>query len=83
MKTGIIVYVAGESSWRENVQLDHVTNDPRLQADRIAVASDLEEIVDQWFTLTVKGVQMIKCLIAEAGERNELRLTGRELRLCG
>jgi hypothetical protein len=30
-----------------------------------------------------QGVQMIKCLIAEAGERNELRLTGRELRLCG
>jgi hypothetical protein len=39
--------------------------------------------MDAWWLLTVKGMKRIICMIAEVINRSELKLTGRELRLCG
>ena len=41
------------------------------------------DVMDAWWRLTAKGMKKIVCMLAEATNDSELRLTGRELRLCG
>jgi hypothetical protein len=57
-----------------------------LKADRIEIVSSKEghfSVMDAWWMLLAKGMGWIVCLIAEVVNGSELKLTGRELRLCG
>ena len=87
MKTGVIVYVLrkGEygfnesSSWEFSGNLD-------MEADKIEVVisgEDKFDVMDAWWKLTAKGMNRIFCVLAEITNDSRLRLTGRELRLCG
>ena len=85
MKTGIIVYVTGDDT-----SMDPVTHKRRIKdfmsADLVEIISmhhGHHDICDAWCDLTVKGMQRIICVIAEISGINSLRLTGRQLRLCG
>jgi len=87
MKTGVIVYVLGRgehgfnesSSWEFSGNLD-------MDADKIEVVisgEDKFDIMDAWWKLTTKGMKRVVCVLAEITNDSRLRLTGRELRLCG
>ena len=57
-----------------------------IKADRVEVVfsgEDHFDIMDAWWLLTVKGMQSVVCMIGEIVNRSNLKLTGRELRLCG
>ena len=81
MKSGTIVYVLSQSSDLDTSGLE--AEDGRLPlSGKLCLAVDIEEVVDRWFELRVQGMKNITCLLAEKGNQG-LRLTGRELRLCG
>lgn len=84
MKTGIIVYVTGESKSTEDLYLENLqAKKLDLEADKLSLATDMEEVIQNWLELTRKGMERIVCLIAEVEDQARLRLTGQELRLCG
>ena len=87
MKTGIIIYVAGIEPKEE---LHHNPKDlarkSGIRADRLEVitrSSGHFDIHDAWWQLITKGMQRILCLMAEVNDDGHLRLTGRQMRLCG
>ncbi len=85
MKKGIIVYITGED--------DLHASEPRkvkelldIEADRIEIVSNRPngfDIHHATWRLIVAGMQHIVCLTAVYGDSEDLKLTGRELRLCG
>jgi len=86
MKTGIIVYITGETSFTDDYDSSRLVQQLNLDADRVEFVSHDTghfDISDAWYNLTVKGMQRIVCKIAEYTGLGEIRLTGRELILCG
>ena len=81
MKSGTIVYVLSQGSNVDTSLLEAEVHRLPL-AGKLCLAIDIEDVVDRWFELTVQGMKNITCLQAEKGDQG-LRLTGRELRLCG
>jgi len=43
----------------------------------------MRDVLDVWWSLTAKGMKLIICKIAEMADGLGLKLTGRDLRLCG
>ncbi len=86
MKKGVIVYITGEEP-------ENLTNPPRKMLDKLNIPADRIEFVscrsghfdihDAAWELTVSGMQQIVCMTAEFTDKADLRLTGREMRLCG
>ena len=86
MKTGAIVYVLGGEDLNDDLDMDVAVKGLDIQADRVEVVSARSnhfDVMDAWWLLTAKGMKSIVCMLAEIVNRSELRLTGRELRLCG
>lgn len=87
MKTGAIVYiVGGEDSLDEDFDVIEAVKCLPIKADRIEVVAPKTghfDIMDAWWMLITKGMNLIVCLHAEIMNRSKIRLTGRELRLCG
>ncbi len=86
MKTGAIVYIAGGERMGDDFDLEEAIERLNLGADRVEVVSPKAgyfDVMDAWWMLTAKGMRMIVCMIAEVVDRSQLKLTGRELRLCG
>ena len=86
MKTGAIVYVVGGEDLYDDLDMDVAVKGLDIQADRVEVVSARSnhfDVMDAWWLLTAKGMKSIVCMLAEIVNRSELRLTGRELRLCG
>ncbi|TET95054.1 MAG: hypothetical protein E3J28_01330 [Desulfobacteraceae bacterium] len=86
MKTGVIVYVVGKESLNDTIDFEEAGKRLNINADRVEVVSSIGgnfDVMDAWWLLTVKGMKRIICMIAEVINRSELKLTGRELRLCG
>ena len=84
MKTGIILYIAGNDA--ENDSVEYAIDKLDIEADRIEVVSAKSghfDISDAWWFLTIKGMQRIICMVAEVTSLGTLKLTGRQLRLCG
>jgi len=57
-----------------------------IQADRweiITRSTGPADIHDAWWRLLTKGMQQVLCLLAEVDSNGEIRLTGRQMRLCG
>ena len=86
MKTGVIVYVVGKESLNGTIDFEEAGKRLNINTDRVEVVTDIDgnfDVMDAWWLLTVKGMKRIICMIAEVINRSELKLTGRELRLCG
>jgi len=86
MKTGIIIYITGGGGTQEGFDIQQAVSKLDIKADRVETvfgrSADFD-VVDAWWRLTTKGMQKIVCMLAEVTDNLELRLTGRELRLCG
>ncbi len=86
MKTGVIIYVVGKESLNDTIDFEEASKRLNIKADRVEVVSSIPgnfDVMDAWWLLTVKGMKLIVCMIAEVINRSELKLTGQELRLCG
>jgi hypothetical protein len=86
MKTGIIVYVAGNNELESDVDLEKEVKCLNLEADRVELVSRTSghfDVLDAWWHLTAKGMNHVRCSIGEVTESGRLQLTGRELRLSG
>jgi len=86
MKTGVIVYVTGDSpsDWTESNEDDKRLFAPR--ADMVKVITRTTghfDLHDAYFELISRGMSFIVCKLAEFNESGQIHLTGRELRLCG
>ena len=87
MKTGAIIYVAGGEP---GVGL---ADDPGRLLRNHGVAADRCDIItrenghfdihDAWWQLMAKGMQQVLCIAAEVDRNGNIRLTGRQMRLCG
>ncbi|MCD6562000.1 MAG: hypothetical protein J7L16_09630 [Deltaproteobacteria bacterium] len=86
MKKGTILYVVNcESDYDEN-DIKKAVNNLQIDADLIETVysrSDNYDVMDAWWALTRRGMKEIICRFAEITINSGLKLTGRELRLCG
>jgi hypothetical protein len=87
MKTGAIIYVAGdepqtgfETSPGEHLKQMGVIAD---QWELVTHNSGHFDIHDAWYRLMTRGMQQVLCMAAEVNPDGGLRLTGRQMRLCG
>ena len=86
MKIGAIVYIVSENGPYDDLDMEEAIRSLHIKADRVEVVSTVSghfDIMDAWWALTTKGMNRIVCMIAEVINRTELKLMGRELRLCG
>jgi hypothetical protein len=87
MRTGAIIYVAGDEPEQGFTQNPNdVVRDFGIEADRLEIVTRTSghfDIHDAWWRLIVEGMQRVLCLIAEVDNNGALRLTGRQMRLCG
>ena len=86
MKTGVIVYVVGKERLDEHQNERDLIRSLDIKAERVEIVSSGEDhfdIMDAWWSLTVKGMQRVICKMGEIVNHSKIKLTGRELRLCG
>ena len=86
MRTGVIVYVVGETPVAENLDIEAEVKRIEPETDRVEVVSGSVgqfEIGDAWWALTRKGMQRIICMIGEMNAAGGFQLKERTLRLCG
>jgi len=86
MKSGVIIYVAGNApqDWTENDEAD--VRNLEAQADLIEIITTQTghfDVLDAWRDLLSRGMSRVTCKMAVFGESGEIEFTGRELRLCG
>ncbi|MEF8942556.1 MAG: hypothetical protein V5B78_07140 [Desulfohalobiaceae bacterium] len=82
MKTGIILYIAGERDPEWEMELKGLEKDlPRAELYRLAESED--EVVNHWWELTAKGMHRILCQVAQLDADNTVRITERCMRLSG
>jgi len=86
MKSGVIIYVAGDppAGWSEDSPL--AIKGLETPADVIEVITRTTghfDVLDAWWALLCRGMSHIVCKIGIFGKSGDIELTGRELRLCG
>jgi len=86
MKSGVIIYVAGNAprDWTEENETG--IRDLESQADLIEIITTQTghiDIPDAWRALLLKGMSRILCKMAIFNASGDIEFTGRELRLCG
>lgn len=86
MKTGVILYVTGVSEAEHDLDVLPLAPSLNINADQVETVvgeSACFDVMDAWWKLTAKGMNRVVCMLAEVTNDRHLRLTGRELRLCG
>ncbi|MBU1169424.1 MAG: hypothetical protein KKD44_07650 [Proteobacteria bacterium] len=86
MKTGVIVYMAGDEPQGFCPEIKNVPAMLDFKADRVAWISrhsGYHDIHDADFALSAKGMDRIICLMGEFTDTGHVSLTGRALRLRG
>ena len=86
MKSGVIIYVAGDppQDWTDDTKATIKGLEP--QADLIEIITRTTghlDIPDAWRALLSKGMSHIVCKMGIFGESGDIEITGKELRLCG
>ena len=86
MKSGVIIYVAGNApqGWSEGDET-HIRS-TESQADLIEIITTKTghfDVLDAWWNLLSKGMSLVTCKMAVFRESGEIQFTGSELRLCG
>jgi hypothetical protein len=87
MKTGAIIYIAGDTP------IEGLKHNPEKLVSKFGINADRWGVItrntghfdihDAWWSLITGGMQRILCMMAEIDQDGELKLTGRKLRLCG
>ena len=85
MKTGLILYITGDD---RGFPADKTALLGQLPGwvNRLEVVSKNHgffEISDAWWALTARGMHRVICRIGQVSRSGAVRLTDRELRLCG
>ena len=86
MRTGVILYIVGGEGQSDDLEMEDAVRSLNIRAERVETvfgSSPHFDVMDAWWRLTAKGMKKIVCMLAEVANGSELRLTGRELRLCG
>jgi hypothetical protein len=86
MKTGIIVYVLGNVSMNEEFNEKSAIEGLGVPADRVAFVFSGEkndDIAYHWWDMTRKGMSRIICMAGMLNPPSQIRLTGKQLQLCG
>ncbi|CAN2040243.1 conserved hypothetical protein [Candidatus Magnetomoraceae bacterium gMMP-15] len=86
MKTGIIVYVISNNQSNDDFDMKEAVKALDITADKVEFVFSGEkhfDIMDAWWKLTRIGMKQIVCMIGEIVSTSKVRLTGRELQLCG
>ena len=86
MKTGVIIYATGDPPHDWTEEKEGEICELETEADIVKIITRVTghfDVFDAWFELTSKGVSLIICKLASFNEAGRMRLTGRELRLCG
>ena len=86
MKSGLIIYVAGNAprDWTEENETGVRNLEP--QADLIEIITTQTghvDIADAWRALLLRGMSYITCKMAVFNESGDIEVTDKELRLCG
>ena len=86
MKSGVIVYVAGNApqNWTEGDETDVKGLEP--QADLVEIITTQTghfDVQDAWQDLLSRGMSRVTCKMAVFNKFGEIEFTGKELRLCG
>ena len=85
MKTRVILYVVRDTKDVGGVRGEELTKALDISADRVKIVMPAEVdagVADAWWRLTAQCMNRIVCMIAQVTQNCEIRLTGRELRLC-
>jgi hypothetical protein len=86
MKTGVIVYILGGDGAYDGYEVKEAVKKLNIKADRVEIVSSRLghfDVMDAWWMLTAKAMHRIVCMLAEICNDSNLKLTGRNLRLCG
>ncbi len=86
MKNGVIVYVAGQAPENWSEEMENALKKDAVGADAVEFITSRSghfDIADAWYALTVRGMNHIVCKSAVFGEKDQVRFTGKEMRLCG
>ena len=86
MKTGIIIYVAGNApeGWTEKDEV--AIRGSESNADLVEVITTETghfDVLDAWRHLLTKGMSQVVCKMAFFSESGEIEYTGKKLILCG
>jgi len=86
MKSGVIIYVAGNApeGWSEGDETR--IRSTESQADLIEIITTQTghfDVLDAWRALLSRGMSRVTCKMAVFSKSGEIKFTGRELRLCG
>ena len=85
MKTGIIVYVTGDDSAIDTAEQSILIKDA-MKAEQVEIISRQHghnDIADAWWSLTVRGMHRIVCILAQCSEAGNIQISERQLMLCG
>ena len=85
MKKGVIIYIAGDAGHpdREPPNIKETLN---IDADSVEIVSGRSngfDIHNAAWRMTAAGMETIVCLTAVYNASDDLRLTGRMMKLCG
>lgn len=86
MKTGLIVYVVGKEPADWNADVNVLSIRQNMKADLVEIITTETghfDVPDAWYSLLIRGMKRIICMMGEFSPSGNLTLTGRELRLCG
>lgn len=86
MKSGVIVYVAGQAPADWTLEKEASLAKAVAGADAVELITSQSghfDIADAWYALTVRGVNHIVCKAAVFDDRGQVFFTGKEMRLCG
>ena len=75
-----------KSQWKKTTDIKSKIKKLEHRVDRVEVVAKNTghfDIADAWWALTVKGMQLIICMIGEINSAGALQLKNRKLRLCG
>jgi hypothetical protein len=86
MKTGVIVYAAGNPPPEWSDTDEKLVRHKEPFADRVNVITRFSghlDVHEAWFDLVVRGMERIIMIMALFSDAGHLEFTGRELRLRG
>ncbi len=86
MNSGLIIYVIGKEPPGWKADLETISKNHAVKADRIEIITEKTghfDVDDAWLSLIRQGMKMITCKIASFSENGDLSMHDRELRLCG
>jgi hypothetical protein len=86
MKSGVIIYVAGNAPENWTEEKETPIKKSESEADLIEIITTKTghlEIIDAWREFIARGMEKVTCKMAVFGKSGNIEFTGNQLRLCG